>query len=142
MISETENQVEAIPQHQSNGKPFLIRVIGIATVVMGVIGSLFFGSLIIFLLTDAEFAIRFQQTYFNMGAFGIYLGSALGLHLLLIITGIFIFRLKKNSHWIFLGTSTGLMLLSLMVDQNLLWTEVIITFVFFIIIFLFRKKHN
>lgn len=141
-MNTTENQQETNIQIKPKGKPFLIRVIGIATVVMGVIGSLFFAALISFLLTDAEFAIRFQQTYYNMGAFGIYLGSALGLHLLLIIIGIFIFRLKKNNHWIFLATSTGLMLLSLMIDQNLLWTEAIITFVFFIILFSYRHRLN
>jgi hypothetical protein len=141
-MNTTENQQETNTQIKPKGKPFLIRVVGIATVVMGVIGSLFFAALISFLLTDAEFAIRFQQTYYNMGAFGIYLGSALGLHLLLIITGIFIFRLKKNNHWIFLATSTGLMLLSLMIDQNLLWTEAIITFVFFIILFSYRHRLN
>jgi len=41
-----------------------LRLTGISSMVMGAIGSLFFGSVIFYLLTDDEFSQRFLLTYY------------------------------------------------------------------------------
>jgi len=123
-------------------KPFLLRVIAIGSMVMGAIGMLFFGAVIAYQITDNEFAFRFQHTYYNMGAFEIYLWTGLVLYLLLLMAGIFIFRLRRFSIWLFFVAASGLVVFSRVIDQNYLWPMISLSFVFFIIILAYRKKLN
>lgn len=121
------------------GKPFLLRITGISSIVMGATGFLFFGSLIFYLIADQEFAHRFINTYMTRQMFWIYIIIGCMLHLLLLVSGFLLFRLKKAGLWSFLLSSLGLVLFGEIADNNLYLSEIILCLVFFMIILLYRK---
>ncbi len=141
-MEENETTPEIVQPAKNLKKPFLLRVIALGSVVMGVIGILFFGAVIAYQITDDEFALRFQHTYYNMGAFEIYLWIGLVLHLLLLSAGILTFRLKRIGMWIFLGTAIGFVVFSRVIDENYLWPMILVSFILFIIILAYHKRLN
>jgi len=141
-MEQPETMHEASASNKNLKKPFLLRVIAIGSMVMGAIGMLFFGAVIAYQITDNEFAFRFQHTYYNMGAFEIYLWVGFILHLMLLMAGIFTFRLTRMSIWLFFAATSGLVAFSSIIDQNYLWPMILVAFMFFIIILAYRKKLN
>ncbi len=141
-MEENETNREITQPAKYLKKPFLLRVIAVGSVVMGAIGMLFFGAVIAYQITDDEFALRFQRTYYNMGAFEIYLWLGFGLYLLLLMAGIFTFRLKRVSIWLFFIATSGLVAFSRVIDQNYLWPMIFLSFVLFVIILAYHKRLN
>jgi len=123
-------------------KPLMLRLTGISSMVMGTIGSLFFGSVIFYLLTDDEFSQRFLFTYYNIMNFWYYLATGLSLHLLLLASGLLLFKLKKAGFWTFLIAAPGLLLFGKVVDKNIFLAEILIVFFLFMMVLIYRKRLN
>ncbi|PJB59663.1 MAG: hypothetical protein CO098_02230 [Bacteroidetes bacterium CG_4_9_14_3_um_filter_41_19] len=123
-------------------KPLMLRLTGISSMVMGAIGSLFFGSVIFYLLTDDEFSQRFLLTYYNIATFWYYLAIGLFLHLLLLASGLLLFKLKKAGFWTFLIAAPGLLLFAKVIDKNLFLAEILIVFFLFMMVLIYRKRLN
>ncbi|MDP2724373.1 MAG: hypothetical protein Q8O72_16600 [Bacteroidales bacterium] len=135
---DTENTItETHP-----AKPFLLRLIGVSSMVMGIVGMLFFSSVIFYLLIDKEFSLQFARTYFTIETFWFYLAIGFGLHILLMLSGFLLFRLKKTGLWIFLGATAGLLVFAKIVDNNLFLSEILVFLLLLIILIAYRKKLN
>lgn len=120
----------------------MLRLTGISSMVMGTIGSLFFGSVIFYLLTDDEFSQRFLFTYYNIVTFWYYLAIGLSLHLLLLTSGLLLFKLKKAGFWIILIAAPGLLLFAKVIDKTLFLAEILIVFFLFMMVLIYRKRLN
>ncbi|MFA5417625.1 MAG: hypothetical protein WC341_04115 [Bacteroidales bacterium] len=121
-------------------KPFILRMIGVFSMVMGIVGMLFFGSVIFYLLIDKEFSLQFARTYFTIKTFWFYLSIGFGLHILLMLSGFLLFRLKKTGFWIFLVATSGLLVFTKIVDNNLFKSEILIFLFILIILIAYLKR--
>jgi len=132
-------KTEDLPERK---KPFFVRVISIAAMVMGFTGVLFFGSIAIYLISDSDFAESLKHTYYNKQLLWLYLLAGVVLHIALFYSGVAVFRLKKQSLWLFPVSSVALLLFAEAVDKKFFLVETILVVVLALLLFAYRKKLN
>ena len=120
--------------------PFLLKVVVILTLVYGIMGTLFYATMLIYQLFDRNFLIDWEYNGFEGVTIIFFLIMQAGLHGGLVLSGVQLIKLKRSGFYIFALSYFLLTAISFLMGYEYGWINTFIGLFVFVMLLIYLKK--